>query len=164
MRHVRRRSSGHEVVTDVGSPTPGPDLPGRRRVPGSEPACAPGGQPPAGARASPCDASASRRLGSRGPRAAVATRAAARVGLSPLPLVGPRPRAPRPPPLGSPVALLRMLRPVRQCQGPSRPPAQVQFGGVGPTVSFTQFYSVPLLPGLPASGLGRVGRCWRDLL
>lgn len=38
MRHVRRRPSGHEVVTDVGSPTPGPDLPGRRRVPGSEPA------------------------------------------------------------------------------------------------------------------------------
>lgn len=46
MRHVRRRPSGHEVVTDVGSPTPGPDLPGRRRVPGSEPARAPGGQPP----------------------------------------------------------------------------------------------------------------------
>lgn len=38
--------------------------------------------------------------------------------------------------------------------------AQVQFWGVGPTVSFTQFYPVPSLPGLPASGLGRIRRCF----
>uniref|UniRef100_F7CEJ2 Family with sequence similarity 53 member B n=1 Tax=Equus caballus TaxID=9796 RepID=F7CEJ2_HORSE len=50
------------------------------------------------------------------------------------------------------------LRSIQWCQGPSWPPAQVQFWGVGPTAPFTQFYSVPSLPHLPASGSGRFGR------
>lgn len=67
-------------------------------------------------------------------------------------LVGQQPPAPGPP-LGSLAAPRCMLslsgawaqvRPV--AAGLPRPPAQVPFGGVGPTVSLTQFYSVPSLP------------------
>lgn len=149
VRQVRQLPSRRGVVTDAGSPTPGPDLPGRRRVPGREPTHAPGGWPPAGARATRCDASApparrpSRSLSCCGCRSSCSGGS-----LSPSPRGTSAASAPAAP-AGQPRGPAPHARAHPAASRPFLAACSGSVWGVGPTVSFTQFYSVPLLPGLP---------------